>query len=220
MQSKIKELVALNKPVIIVDIDGVLSRYYEDLIAESEVRWGKAYDINEDHTKMWGVSYDEGVRRLQELRDDGFYGRLGHDHEAVGVLGELSRTYSIITATSRPLYLEPVTSNWLKVAYGSSISLNVHAGIFDDASVSYEQQLRTTKVAMVRNLRDQGLNLAWFIDDEPKHAGGVATELGIPTIHVRKQWHQSEAVDALPESVIRLDAWRAIWSHITDSVAA
>lgn len=219
MQGKIKELIAIKKPVIVVDIDGVLSHYYEDLIAETEVRWGKAYGINEDHTKMWGVDYGEGMRRLQELREDGFYGRLGHDRDAVQALNELSRTYSIITATSRPLHLEQITSRWLKDIYGSSISANIHVGIFDDVNVSYEQQLQTTKVGLIKKLRDQGLNLAWFIDDEPKHAGGVAAELGVPTIHVRKQWHQSDVVDALPQSVVRLDAWQAIYAHIVGRVA-
>ena len=214
MQDKIIELVEIGKPVLLTDIDGVLTRYYEDLVAESKARWGVVYDINEDHTKLWGVGYDEGLRRLQELRDDGFYSRLGHDEDAVEVLEDLSETYTIVAVTSRPIHLEQITSEWLEDRYGKSIHLTMHAGIFDDHTISYEQQLRSTKAGLVRRLRNSGVNVAWFVDDEPKHAGGVASETGMSTIHARKDWHSLEVLSALPKNVVCLDNWKQIHTHI------
>lgn len=216
MQQKIRQLIDAQKPVLVTDIDGVLSRYYEDLVAESERRWGAVHGINEDHTKVWGVSYDEGLRRLAELRADGFYDRIGHDKESVTALRQLSDTYTIATLTSRPVALERSTNEWLAAHYGNTISHTIHAGIFDTPGASYEQQLRTTKAAFVRHLVAQGVNVAWFIDDEPKHVTGVAG-LGIRTIHMRKDWHTNTVIDALPTGIERLSTWRQIYAHIAAS---
>jgi len=214
MQEKLATLAELGKPVIILDIDGPLTQYYEALALESESRWGKVLTIHEDHTKIWGVSHSEGLQRLQQLRADGFYRKLPHTLGAIEAVHSLSRTFTIITATSRPIDLQHVTEAWLLEHLGSSISLNIHAGIFDNRSATYEQQLRTTKAGLISNLLAQGLAIQWFVDDEPKHIIGVSSETPVPTIHFAKPYHSPAAIAALPANVQSLNSWQHIHAYI------
>lgn len=208
MQEKIAELARLGKPVIILDIDGPLSQYYETLTIESEKRWGKIHAIHEDHTKIWGVNHDEGLLRLQQLRADGFYRNLPHTTEVREAVANLSNIYTIITATSRPIDLQPVTDRWLADHFDVHISLNIHAGIFDDRSTSYEQKLRTTKAGLINALLAQGLVIHWFIDDEPKHVIGVSSETSVPTIHFAKPYHDPSVLATLPSDIPSLNSWQ------------
>ena len=97
---------------IAADIDDVLARQVEGLVAFSNQRWGTALtvdDYDEDWGVMWGVDLEERTRRAAEFHNLPISRSYGCVEGAYEVLRRLSRRHHLIIVTSRRLQMKTDT---------------------------------------------------------------------------------------------------------------
>lgn len=168
----------MKKPVIAIDIDDVLAANVPAFLAFSNKKWGTHLtieDFHEDWATMWGVDHSVVEERSMEMDKAGVFRNHPHFDEALPVLKKLSKSYTLVIATSRRKNLNKDTMEWIE-QYFPNIFKEVHyAGIWDDFS-KYKDAHLQTKGELVRQI-----GADYFIDDQPKHCFAAA-EAGIQTL--------------------------------------
>lgn len=192
----------MSKPIIAVDIDDVLSRTADKIIAYGNKTWGHIHtldDFTEKLQDMWQVDESEAQRRWLEYMDSGVFETYDVIPQAKDVLRYLSDRYRIIAVTSRRVSLMGVTEEWLAVNYAGIIEEVVPALIFGEGKK--DSHLLTKAEVLQKVAAD------YHIDDQPKHCIGAAS-VGITGIlYGGYPWNRDVEI---PDGVVRCDDWQAI----------
>lgn len=200
----------MNKPIIAIDIDDVLSETVEGFMAWSNETYGtslKVSDYNEDIATMWNVDREESERRAKNFHGGGAVGQLRHINAARPVLAWLADRYELVVITSRRVISKDQTEAWLNKYFPGIFSPEVinFAGIWDNAD---EQSHNRTKGDIVKKL-----GASYLIDDQIKHCVASA-ELGIETLLFGDYtWNQA---DELPEGVVRVKDWLEVRKYFDE----
>ena len=139
----------MEKPIIAVDIDDVLSQSSQKFVEVSNALWGhqlKPEDYNEDWSKVWGVSVKVARNRSDLLHANGLFGDTDSFSEALPVLRELAKKYRLVVSTSRRTSIEKLTREWLEKHFTVIFDGVFFAGIYDEPhGVRHEDRLARTK---------------------------------------------------------------------------
>jgi len=204
----------MQKPIIAVDIDDVLTHSAEAVIEFSNVRWGAGVtldDYDEDWRKLWGLTAPEQEaemhRRAQEIRDAEVIGeRLIPRQGAERVLNLLRQNARVFAVTSRRRAVEPATRRWVEKHLGNAIEEFHFAGIYDDDAKQHttlDSRIAATKHDILSRVRPD-----YFIDDQPKHCE-AALKLGIKTI-IFGDYIWNKATNFENKGAIRCATWRDV----------
>lgn len=197
----------MNKPIIAVDLDDVLSDSASEFIAWSNKSWGynlTLEDYDEHLAKMWQVDEDEAERRIQAYHDAEVSARYRHNQDATKVLTKLSKSYTLIITTSRNQRLEALTSAWLKKHFGDIFTGIRFAGIWDKTE-NLKDRVHLTKATLC-----QEIGASYLIDDQPKHCRAAA-EVGVTSILFGDYpWNRSVE---LTHNMIRAKDWHEVGRH-------
>jgi 5'(3')-deoxyribonucleotidase len=199
------------KPIIIVDIDDVISDY-----ASSVVRFARRkYDKNFTHDKMsenWGEMFNITPREWlksyeQFLIEERFYKDPPIIDGAFGTLDKLKPEFSLVVLTSRPMFMRDDTLKWLGDNFPGIFNETLFANIYDkynDDGSNLSTLTKHTKAEMC-----QEIGAAYLIDDQPKHCNGAA-KIGVKSLLFGDySWNRNvEIVDG----VVRV----ADWSKVAD----
>jgi uncharacterized HAD superfamily protein len=197
----------MQRPIIAVDIDDVLSANAEGFINFSNETWGHNLtkdDYVEDWRQIWKIPLDEAMRRSDQFHASGVVSRYAHIEEAIPVLQRLKRRYELIVVTSRQRNLKEQTVAWLD-RYFPDIFQSIHyAGIWDDAEEhNVQERVKHTKARICREL-----GADYLIDDQIKHCVEAA-KAGIRSILFGDySWNKDLA--ELPGGVVRAKTWKDV----------
>ncbi|MBC7581805.1 hypothetical protein H7097_02955 [Aeromicrobium sp.] len=195
----------MNKQILSVDIDDVLSHSAKQIMAYGNENWGHTHsieDFNEDLASMWQVEPDEAERRWLEYIDSGIFSRLEVIVEAREALERLSQTYQIIAVTSRRDSLLPLTGEWIASNYPGIFHQIIGAGIYGNGRPDAHM---LTKADVLKSIGS-----THHIDDQIKHCAG-AYSVGVPAI-LFGDYPWNRDVD-LPETVTRCKDWPAVLEY-------
>lgn len=184
---------------IAVDIDDVLARQVEGLVAFSNQRWGTALtvdDYDEDWGVMWGVNLEERTRRAAEFHNLPISRSYGCVEGAYEVLQRLSRQHHLIIVTSRRLQMKADTFEWLDDHFPGIFSRDdIHfTGIWDNAT---EHSAAKTKGELIEKIGADVL-----IDDQLKHCLAVAETGRCALLFGVYNWNRQTVLPAGVERVV------------------
>lgn len=163
-----------NKPIIGVDVDGVLNDYAAAFVALSNKLFGTALsrdDFSEDFQSVWQSDIEETTRRLDILNhefiwDKGTEQRL----DAYPVLKALAKDYRLVIVTSRQKQLFERTKNMAEQSFPGIFSEIYHVGLWDKFDSNTHKKTKGDFC--------QQIGVSYLIDDQPKHCNSAA-ERGI-----------------------------------------
>jgi 5'(3')-deoxyribonucleotidase len=196
---------AQGKPIIAVDIDDVLSRSAQAVVAYSNEHWGHsltADDFNERLAEMWQVEEKEAERRWTEYMASGNFGIHGVVADAKTVLESLRNRYQLIAVTSRRGELADITQEWLDSNYPGLVERVVHSGFYGKGNADAHQM---TKADILTQM-----GARYLIDDQPKHCIGAA-EVGIRAVLFGDYGWNRDIM--LPAGVVRCKDWAAVQEY-------
>ncbi len=190
----------MQKPIIAVDLDDVLTNNAQAFADFSNATWGTkltADDFDEDWNRVWGTELEETRRRAELFHSDGVFDGFMHKKDALSVLTKLHKSYALVIATSRREVVRSITESWLERHYAGLFSGVYFTGFFDGKHGA--EALKKTKKDLVIEI---GAN--YLIDDQPKHCFGAA-EAGLKAVLFGDyRWNQ---VARLPKGVARCSSW-------------
>lgn len=204
----------MQKPIIAIDIDDVLTHSAEAVIEFSNTRWSAGVtldDYDEDWRKLWGLTAPEQEaemhRRAQEIRDaevigEGLIPRQGAER----VLNLLRQNARVFAVTSRRRAVEPATRRWVEKHFGNAIEEFHFAGIYDDDSKRHstlDSRIAATKHDILSRVCPD-----YFIDDQVKHCE-AALKLGIKTI-IFGDYLWNKDINIEREGAVRCANWRDV----------
>jgi uncharacterized HAD superfamily protein len=194
-----------NKPVIAVDIDGVLVSEAEFIVHYSNKHWGHNLsldDYREHWADMWKVGPEEVERRADILHSPGIIKKYRLLDNAHRVLSELSKNFRLIVITSRRKMVEEETIDWLEENFGDIFEQIHFTGFWD--TITVESHL-LSKADLSKEL-----GVTYLIDDQPKHCFGAAKH-GIKAI-LFGDYAESRHLDP-PEGVKRCSNWQEVLEY-------
>lgn len=195
----------MSKPIIVVDIDDVLSRTADRIIEFGNKTWGHIHtldDFTEKLQEMWQVDEAEANERWLAYMDSGSFENYDVIPRARQVLEHLSKKYRIIAVTSRRASLMDVTKQWLNANYPGIVEEVVPALIFGEGK---KDSHLLTKAEIL-----QKVGAEYHIDDQPKHCIGAASVGIIGILYGGYPWNKHVEV---PDQVVRCDDWDAIQEY-------
>lgn len=195
----------MERQIIGVDIDDVLSASAEGFTKYSNERWGgqyKAEDYTEAWADFWGVSIEEAMKRSDEYHSSTVPAEYDPFLEAVPVLSELHKKYKTVVITSRQKVFKELTNAWIDRHFYGVFDEVHYAGIWDDDSTSIERRLSATKAGLAKQL-----GVDYLIDDQLKHCIGAA-EVGIGALLFGN--HPAILDSSLPEGIVKIQDWDAV----------
>ena len=166
------------KPTIAVDIDNVLANTAESFAQYSNTTWGtniSEADFSEDFTRVWGVSYEEALRRMDEIYETDLFLSITPKVGAHDAVRSLKGKYDLVVLTSRRKSNAEHSLDWVETHYPGCFSEVYFSGIYDN-NLADPSLLNLTKGQIL-----QQIGASYLIDDEPKHCISAAN-LGIPSI--------------------------------------
>lgn len=175
----------MNKPVLSIDIDDVLAPSAQAFIDFSNKKWGthlSLEDYDEHWSKVWQIDNQRELEdRVKAIDKADFYGRgcpHPQDQQSKEALNRLKLKFKIITITSRRSIKKDGTVEWLEKHYPGIFDDYIFAGIWDNinSNEGWKDRINKNKGSLLKEL-----NVAWHIDDQPKHCIG-AEENGIDSI--------------------------------------
>lgn len=193
------------KKTIAVDIDDVLSRSAETVLAFSNERWGHEHtleDLTEDLAAMWQVTEEEREERWLEYMASGNFETYGVIEAAKEALEKLKEHYTLIAVTSRRPILMEITEEWLEANYPGIIDKVVCAQIY---GVGKKNALHLTKAEILQEIEAE-----YLIDDQTKHCFGAAGVGVKALLFGGYPWNRDVA---LPEGVVRCNEWKDVLEY-------
>ncbi len=191
-----------SKPIIVVDIDDVISDSAVAFIEHSNKRWGTNLtidDYKEHWAEMWKISHEETHGRALE------YHAAGHHSAYLPILGakealeQLKRNFKLVIITTRRSSISQLTNEWIKKYYSDIFDDIVFTGFFDQLK---KGSVRLTKGELVKNI-----GAKYLIDDQLRHIE-AASKLGITCLLFGNYpWNKA---GALPENVTRVINWEEV----------
>lgn len=201
----------MQKPIIAVDVDDVLSKSSQGFIDFSNKTWGHSLtrdDYSEDWTKVWGTPLDITRERADYLHDAGMFAELSYFADALPVLTKLKIRYTLVVATSRRSSIESLSQEWLHRHYSGIFEGVFFTGIYDGKLGKHEDHLARTKNDLL-----QEIGADYLIDDQLKHCF-AAGDHGVEAILFGDyRWNQSVE---LPQHVTRCTDWKAVEEYFAE----
>lgn len=195
------------KPIIVVDIDDVLSASAEGFADYSNATWGSgiaAEDYHEDWAIPWGVSREEAARRALEYHNVAVHGRYKHFPEALSALKDLASHYDLVVVTSRRNSVKLATDTWLAKHFPGLFTEVIYAGMWDDhTDKNVDVKLGATKTDICL-----ALGAKFLIDDQIKHCQSAAEADVKAILFGDYSWNRTN--DPLHDNVVRLNNWQAV----------
>ena len=193
------------RKVIAVDIDDVLVAEAEAIVRYSNEHWGHSLtvdDYNEHWQDMWGVDYDELLRRAEILHMPGVKTRYPLIDGALEAIGKLAERYQLVALTSRRGVLRDETVEWIHKTFAGIFDEVHFTGFWDDDTPGGHL---LTKGQMAKEL-----NVDYLIDDQPKHCASAANH-GVVAILFGSYKQGADIV--LPSDVVRCRNWRQVLEY-------
>jgi len=193
------------KKTIAIDIDDVIAAESASIIKFSNNRWGHNLtidDYDENWQEMWGVEYDELLRRAEILHRPGVqtsYELIDGVHEA---LHKLAGSYNVVALTSRRSSVKDETVEWLEKVFKGVFSDFYFTGFWDDTKPGGHL---LTKGELARDLK-----VDYLIDDQPKHCLSAA-EHGVKTVLFGDYKIGRDL--KLPAGVVRARNWQEVLEY-------
>lgn len=189
----------MSRPILAIDIDGVLADHTAALAAWHNQTFGTRLTvddyISDEWRYVWNTSADEAERRAQAFHATGAHGRFATIRGAKTALRELKKTHDLILVTVRRRNVIDATYQWLEVHY---------PGLFQDVHFIHywDDNQRKTKAEVC-----QQIGAHYLIDDSLKHCLEAA-EAGIPALLFGVYaWNKAET---LPRNVTRVPDWKSV----------
>jgi uncharacterized HAD superfamily protein len=196
----------MNKPIIAVDIDDVISASAPAFIAFSNEKYGTHLtvdDYQEHWGELWKVEREELIKRAHEYHESGHHAKYEIIEGAKECLLELKNNFELIVLTTRRNSINNLTKEWINKFYPNIFDDFVFTGFFDNPkiqSVQGDYQMTKAKLA-------QDLGASYLIDDQLKHILGAA-EVGIKGLLFGEYgWNKA---DVLPANVTRVKNWNEV----------
>lgn len=192
----------MTKPIIAVDIDGVLNDVAMSFAKLSNEYFGTKLtrdDFSEDMLRIWQIDSKELQRRINFLNKDGLWDNatLIRD-DAFPVLNVLRRDYKLVVVTSRPRSLADQTAKTMDENFPGIFSEIIMPGIWDEIGEDIHER---TKADICRII-----GVDYLIDDQAKHCNAVA-EIGAKSLLFGDEvWNRDEPII---DGVSRVDDWVA-----------
>jgi FMN phosphatase YigB (HAD superfamily) len=194
----------MNKPIIAIDCDDVLSASAEAFIAFSNNRWGTNLtvdDFQEDWGKMWKLDHEKSELRVDEFHSSGAISDFRRYDEALPVLQHLKQDYNLVVLTSRNRPVDAETRAWLDREYSGIFDHVYFSGIYD-SGLKDGRAYKVTKAGMLKKI-----GASYIIDDQIKHCIG-ALEAGVkPILYGDYPWNQDDSLDA---GITRCIKWNEV----------
>jgi 5'(3')-deoxyribonucleotidase len=154
----------MEKPLIAIDIDDVLSRSAEGFAAFSNQRWNSnmtAGDYTEAWAVAWGIPLEEAVQRSIEFHDLAAHSTYRPIAEALPVLQKLSRRYRLVAMTSRREVVKALTDSWMARHFPGVFGTVYYAGMWDKQSHVHDK-LQATNLSIAWQLPSRGWKLCYL----------------------------------------------------------
>ncbi|MBA3733563.1 hypothetical protein H0W91_04310 [Patescibacteria group bacterium] len=192
----------MNKQVIAIDIDDVLSSSATAFIEWSNVRFGTSLtheDYHEHWAEMWKISLEEARKRSDEFHKSDVVSKHKLIDGAKEALEKLKNKFTLVLITSRRMSLEKMTIDWIRTHYQDTFNDCIFAGFYDSRDIG---GLKMTKANIAKNIKAD-----YLIDDQLKHIEAAA-EVGIQgLLFGNYKWNQK---DLLHENIVRVKDWKAV----------
>jgi uncharacterized HAD superfamily protein len=196
-----------SKPIIAVDIDGVLNDFATSFVKLSNQHFGTNLtrdDFSEDMLNVWQIDANELQKRLDFLNRDNMWDKATSISKttALPVLKELKQHYRLIIVTSRPRSIAEYTANSINENFPDIFAEIVMPGIWDEIDSDIHNR---TKADICQTV---GVN--YLIDDQAKHCNATAA-VGIKSLLFGDEaWNRNEPI---VNGVTRVDDWPAVLSY-------
>jgi 5'(3')-deoxyribonucleotidase len=188
-----------NKPIVAIDLDDVLSHTAEGWVAYSNKTWGMSLlpdDYDENWVRVWGVAYQEALKRREIVYRSGIIAKFKHHDDAKLVLTKLAGQYRLFVVTSRLKIAKEETFKWLQNHFGNLFEDIRFSGFYDNSGLD---AINMTKADILKEI-----GASYLIDDQPKHCLAAA-DAGITAILFGE--HRWSRVNKLPPGVVRIKSW-------------
>jgi len=198
----------VDKPIIAVDIDDVLSTTAESFVAFSNKKWGTnltADDFDEHWAQMWKVDYEEEARRRDDIIKSKLYLKPQFYNEAKPVLMKLKRDYRLVIVSSRGPSIRKDTIDWLNKEFAGIFSDYYFAKIWEDLKLHTKVKVKMTKGELLHQI-----GADYLIDDQPKHCYAAA-RAGITALLFGKYRWANQA--KLVPGMVRVKDWQAVGDY-------
>ncbi len=198
----------MNKPVIAVDFDDVLTPHHVGLLAWYNKSYGTKLTIANYHglePGPWGVRTDsEAILRVQKYFDSTEF-KSEQPYDAAGeVLRQLADRYSLIVVTGRDHMIEEATKEWLT---------EHHPGLFVSIHFTAQYNLEgksRSKADLVHSER-----IEYLIEDSLTNLKEVVAVGAKGVLFGDYPWNQT---DSLPSGIVRCKDWQAVQEYF-DGIA-
>lgn len=192
----------MQKPVIAIDIDEVLSPFVPEFVVWHNQHYGTEYRLEDFHTyefyKVWGGSREEAIIKGCDYFET--RGAVEPLADSVAVLNRLRHHYDLMVITSRMLTQKAKTEAWIAEHF---------PGIFQEIVLcnhwsknSHEPMMKKSEACLLHGAQ-------YLIDDLPSYVEDAATAGIQGLLFGQYPWNQQ--VLAHPQ-IQRVADWRAIES--------
>jgi 5'(3')-deoxyribonucleotidase len=190
----------MKQQTIAVDMDDVLAHSAVGWVEHSNALWDMNLtpeDYLENWGEMWGVEYEEFIRRRDQILSNEIVNSFTPNEQAKSVLLDLKQDYKLIITSARNFVIKEGTHQWLE-KYFKDIFEEVHlAGFYDSGRKDAHLM---TKAELL-----QSVGADFLIDDQPKHCLAAA-ETGVDAILFGDYaWNRN--IGKLPDGVTRCKDW-------------
>lgn len=199
------------RKTIAIDLDEVLSaqteairlfinkRYNLDLTPEDYLISAPYWRYWE---KVWGVSEEEGARRVQEFINSGGFKGQKPVKGALQAINRLKKNFNLVIVTSRKDKHAEDTHLWLEEHFPN---------VFNDIRFSSVWGNKAS-VAKAKICRQLGAN--YLIDDNLEHCTLVADEGLIALLFGNYGWSKAKK---LPKRVVRVKNWQEVLEYFDET---
>jgi len=201
------------RKIIAIDVDDVLGSQNEAMMRFANKKYGLKHTI-EDYTvegpywgyweNVWGVTPEEGERRVQEYHDSGGLDTHEPLFQAIEAIKQLQKKFDLVVITARQDTYKEQTHAWLEKHFSAAFK-DVHfLAIWNDGP-------KETKAEVCKRM-----GAAYLIDDNADHCR-LASEVGVQAL-LFGVYGWNKAVNDLPSGVVRVKDWGEVLEYFEHEI--
>ena len=176
-----------------LDVDEVLAEFLRGMLPWLREEYGVDVAWRDMHTnafyEAWHVPEDVARERIDRFLESRVFKELDRVPGSRASVARLAGEHSLVVVTSRPLYVESVTRQWLVKRYGD---------VFDEVLLtnSHGVGASTSKAALVD---EYGVDV--LVDDNPGYCDRVVRETSCDAVLLSKPWNRVEVDERVFDAV-------------------
>ncbi len=191
-----------------IDLDDVLANFNNGWLSYYNNKYQTNYKFsqinNYDLEKVFKTKKDVMIRRIKNFYRTKIFEELKPINGTKSVINKINKISTISVITSRPLWLEEKTKNWLNKHFGKKFDNIILSNQFGNKSMK-------NLITKAQICKDQNINI--MIEDAPTYSISIA-KTGTKVLLFDRPWNRD-----IPngKNITRVKSWKEIDCYISNN---